>query len=77
VKIIQFNDSGEKIGPARVAKMHKTGAEWKQQLSPLQFDVLAKRGRKERSLANVLTYMTKGCIAAFVAATHSSAQTRS
>jgi len=51
VKIIQYNDSGEKIGPARVAKVHKTDAEWRTQLTPLQFEVTRKEGT-ERAFAN-------------------------
>ena len=44
VKIIQYSDSGEKIGQARVMKVHKTDAEWKQQLTPLQFEVTRRAG---------------------------------
>ncbi|MGA7629975.1 MAG: peptide-methionine (R)-S-oxide reductase, partial [Terriglobales bacterium] len=44
VTIVQFSDSGEKLGPARVKKLHKTDAEWKQQLTPLQFEVTRKAG---------------------------------
>jgi len=40
VKIIRFSDSGEKIGPTRVKKVRKTDAEWKLQLTPLQFEGL-------------------------------------
>lgn len=51
VKIIQYNDSGEKIGLARVNKVHKTDDEWKQQLTELQFEVTRKDGT-ERAFAN-------------------------
>jgi peptide-methionine (R)-S-oxide reductase len=44
VTIIQFSDAGKKVGPARVKKVHKTEAEWKQQLSPLQFEVTRHQG---------------------------------
>src|SRR5579863_3705090 len=44
VTIIQFSDSGQKLGPARVKRVHKTDAEWKQQLTPLQFEVTRKQG---------------------------------
>jgi peptide-methionine (R)-S-oxide reductase len=44
VTVIQFSDSGQNLGPARVKKVHKTDAEWKQQLTPLQFEVTRKQG---------------------------------
>jgi len=44
VKIIQFSDSGKKIGPALVKKVHKTDSEWRQQLTPLQFEITRNAG---------------------------------
>jgi peptide-methionine (R)-S-oxide reductase len=44
VTVIQFSDSGQNLGPARVKKVHKTEAEWKQQLTPLQFGVTRQQG---------------------------------
>src|ERR1700682_353991 len=32
VAVVQFSDSGQKIGPVRVKRVVKTDAEWKQQL---------------------------------------------
>jgi peptide-methionine (R)-S-oxide reductase len=44
VTVIGFDDAGVKLGPTRVKKVHKTEAEWKAQLSPLQFEVTRKAG---------------------------------
>jgi hypothetical protein len=43
VTVIQFSDPGQKLGPARVKKVQRTDAEWKQQLTPLQFEVTRKQ----------------------------------
>ena len=44
VTIIQFSDSGQKLRHARVKKVHKTDIEWKQRLSPLQYEVTRREG---------------------------------
>ena len=43
VLIVQFSDSGEKLGVARVPKVVKPEAEWRKQLSPLAFAVTRHR----------------------------------
>lgn len=44
VKIILFSDSGQNLGAAEVKKVRKTEAEWKRQLTPLQFEVTRQQG---------------------------------
>jgi peptide-methionine (R)-S-oxide reductase len=39
VKIIKFDDDGASLGALTTAKVQKTAAQWKSQLSALQFDV--------------------------------------
>ena len=39
VKIIKFADDGTPLSPATSAKVQKTAAQWKSQLTALQFDV--------------------------------------
>jgi len=39
VTVVQFSDDGKRLRSATLAKVRKTKAEWKKQLSPPQFDV--------------------------------------
>jgi len=60
VEVIQYTDSGDKIGPARVRKVHKTDAEWKQQLTKLQFDVTRKDGTERAFTGEYYNLHEKG-----------------
>jgi len=44
VKVVQYDDSGQKIGLVMVKKVHKTDDEWRRQLTPAQFEVTRKAG---------------------------------
>src|ERR1700678_3433902 len=57
--IIQFSDSGQSLGPATVKKVHKTDAEWKQQLTALQFEVTRQQGT-ERAFSGQYAIHDKG-----------------
>jgi len=60
VKVMQFSDSGEKIGPALVKRVRKTDAEWKQQLTPLQFEVTRKEGTERAFTGEYFNTHDKG-----------------
>ena len=59
VTVIQFSDSGRELGPARVKKVHKTDAEWRQLLTPLQFQVTRQQGA-ERAFSGEYNIHDKG-----------------
>ena len=60
VKIIQFSDAGQNLGPAVVQKVHKTDAEWKQQLTPLQFQVTRQQGTETAFTGDTYNLHDKG-----------------
>jgi peptide-methionine (R)-S-oxide reductase len=60
VKIIEFDDNGQKKGPARVQKVHKTDAEWRAQLTALQFDVTRKEGTERAFTGEYFNLHDKG-----------------
>jgi peptide-methionine (R)-S-oxide reductase len=52
VTVVGFDDAGKKLGPARVKKVRKTDAEWKQLLNAEQFEVTRRAGT-ERAFTGV------------------------
>jgi peptide-methionine (R)-S-oxide reductase len=53
VKIIRFSDHGVSLGPLTELKIRRTPAQWKSQLTPLQFDV-TRRGATEWAFTGAL-----------------------
>jgi peptide-methionine (R)-S-oxide reductase len=53
VKIVKFADDGEKLGIYTLAKVRKNKSEWKQQLTPLQYDV-TRRAATESAFSGAL-----------------------
>jgi peptide-methionine (R)-S-oxide reductase len=60
VKIIQYDDSGQKVGPTRVQRVRKTDDEWRQQLTPLQFEVTRKDGTERAFTGEYFNLHDKG-----------------
>jgi len=59
VTIVQFSDDGKSLGPTRVKRVHKSDDEWKQQLTPLQFEITRKAGT-ERAFSGQYDIHDKG-----------------
>jgi peptide-methionine (R)-S-oxide reductase len=53
VTVVKFADDGTRVGPVTLAKVRKTKAEWKKQLSPLQYDV-TRRAATEWAFSGAL-----------------------
>ena len=53
VRIVEFNKAGQRTGVVNVDKIVKTDAEWRQQLTPEQFQVTRKQGT-ERAFTGAL-----------------------
>jgi peptide-methionine (R)-S-oxide reductase len=60
VKVIQYDDSGQKVGPIGVKKVQKTDDEWRQQLTPLQFEVTRKEGTERAFTGEYFNLHDKG-----------------
>jgi peptide-methionine (R)-S-oxide reductase len=60
VTVVQFSDSGQKLGAARVAKVRKTDAEWKQQLTPAQYQVTREAGTERAFTGEYYNLHDKG-----------------
>jgi peptide-methionine (R)-S-oxide reductase len=60
VKVIQYDDSGQKVGPIHVKKVRKTDDEWRQQLTPLQFQVTRKEGTERAFTGEYFNLHDKG-----------------
>ena len=53
VTVVQFSNAGKRLRSAQVDRLVRTDASWKQQLSPLAYDV-ARRGGTERPFSGSL-----------------------
>jgi peptide-methionine (R)-S-oxide reductase len=60
VRIIQYDDSGQKVGSIRAKKVRKSDDEWRRQLTPLQFQVTRKEGTERAFTGEYFNLHDKG-----------------
>lgn len=60
VKIVEYNDKGERIGPAPVAKVEKSDAEWRKELTPEQHWVARGKGTEMAGTGEYVHNKQKG-----------------
>src|ERR1700761_5452951 len=60
VTIVQFNASGKSTGKLSVPKLVKTDAEWKQQLSPLAYEITRRAGTERPFTGELLNVHGRG-----------------
>jgi peptide-methionine (R)-S-oxide reductase len=60
VTIVKFDDAGKKLGRVEVPKVRKTEAEWRKQLTPLQFEVTREQGTETAFTGDTYNLHDKG-----------------
>jgi peptide-methionine (R)-S-oxide reductase len=60
VTVIEFDDAGKNVGPKQVKKVRKTDSEWKQQLTPAQFEIARKKSTERAFTGQYAESFDKG-----------------
>ena len=60
VTIVKFDDAGKKLSRVEVPKVRKTEAEWRKQLTPLQFEVTRQQGTERAFTGDTYDLHDKG-----------------